>query len=190
VRCFVALLPPLELRRSLAERVGPALAGHADLSPTRLEAMHLTLLFLGEIEAQYGPELGEALARHCEPIPAFDLQITGAGAFPSPSSARVIWAGLSEGEGRELETLRRAVLESAADIGWSPPPRDAERPFHPHLTLARARRGGRPRAMPEALLAEVDSLPWRVNAVELLSSHLELGGARYECLRRVALRNP
>jgi RNA 2',3'-cyclic 3'-phosphodiesterase len=60
-----------------------------------------------------------------------------------------------------------------------------KRPFWPHVTLARVRKGGRVRRLdvPDPPAAE-----WWGEAVTLYRSHLSRAGAHYEPLERVALR--
>ena len=78
------------------------------------------------------PRLERAARRHR----AFGLSVAGAGAFPKPARANVLWSGLS-GDRRALGELAMTVSAAARRAGVAPP--DGDRGFTPHLTLARCR---------------------------------------------------
>jgi 2'-5' RNA ligase len=101
------------------------------------------------------------------------------GAFPSARRARVVWAGV-EGRHDELASLARSV-DRSLEFGF---PRE-ERPFAPHLTLARLKEQAR---LPDELAAlDVTSRPFRVGSVRLYRSHLGKPHATYELLRELRL---
>jgi 2'-5' RNA ligase len=95
MRLFVAIVPPApavaELDRQLAARRPAAGPG---LRWTTPDAWHLTLAFLGEVPEPVLPELSTRLERAAGRHPAQLLAIRGAGAFPGPARARVLWAGI------------------------------------------------------------------------------------------------
>jgi 2'-5' RNA ligase len=64
---------------------------------------------------------------------AFDVAIHGLGWFPNPKSPRVFWAGVHGGE--PLSALAAATEAATTKEGV---PRE-NRPYSPHLTLARIR---------------------------------------------------
>ena len=102
--------------------------------------LHLTLAFLGEREASAVPLLVEALrpvgTRH---VPLL-LGVKGAGCFGRPHSPNVLFAEL----GGDVAALCSLAADVRAALGTLPfGDESAAQPFHPHLTLARARgRGG------------------------------------------------
>jgi 2'-5' RNA ligase len=101
--------------------------------------VHLTLRFLGEIaEEETGP-VAAALEAACQQARACSFELNRLGAFPNPKNPGVIWAGPAEPPAAllSLEAGLSAGLEAAGFASES-------RPFHPHLTLARRRRRGRP----------------------------------------------
>jgi 2'-5' RNA ligase len=140
------------------------------------ENMHLTLHFLGEALDDAVPSIEAALRDAASDTPAFDAVYHGAGAFPSPSRPRVLWAGVTDGQS-QLADLARRVGERLAPLGY--PPED--RPFSPHLTLARIKE---PRPAPhvaDALKAAADRALGRVRVgrVVLFQSVLKPGGPVY-----------
>lgn len=173
-RVFVAAPIPPEVRFALAEQV-------AEMSiPGRVapaENWHVTLRFLDAIDrVTYERYLSE-LERVGEQF-SFPASLHGFGAFPKPRKATVFWAGIGRGAG-ELTLLNELAEEAAVASGLLP----EERPFHPHLTLARIR----PPVDVRDLVEEDLDLSWRCDRVVVYRSHLGRGPARYEPLDSVNL---
>lgn len=198
IRAFVAV--PVEdpvVRRRLvgARSLVPPLHGLRWIPESQL---HFTVKFLGEIEddrveaAKAATWAAAAVAsRTATPgagtaIPS-RVALEGLGAFPPRGPARVLWAGC--GEGAEALTAIGAVVEEAfAAEGF---PRE-ERPFSPHLTLARVRDPEAGRRLAR-VLPTVPAEPFgviRVTALVLFQSDLTPRGAEYAELLRVAIESP
>jgi RNA 2',3'-cyclic 3'-phosphodiesterase len=176
-RCFVAVPIGDELRADLRAAVD-ALRGDPDLAGLRWsepDSWHVTLAFLGSVEADLAPGListiGEVAADHGP----MRLATGGLGAFPSAGRARVAWYGVADPDGR-LAALARDVRDALGVEGSA---------FRAHVTLARARhepvpvRGLLERVSPSGVLV--------VDHVDLMRSHLGRGPARYERLATAAL---
>jgi len=151
-RLFFALWPDTEARAAL-ERLAREAARRTGGRPVAAAKLHLTLVFLGEVDPARIP----ALARAAQGVAgeAFDLPLDRLGAF---ARARVAWAGCERPPERLL--AMQAELEKAVrDSGFSPD----ERPFAAHLTLARHARA--PLA-PEG----IDPVAWRVATFALVES--------------------
>ena len=97
----------------------------------RSENIHLTLKFLGDTEQNKLPLLKSSLVEACKDIKPFKLIIKGTGVFPSRKNPRVLWVGMTESV--ELSHLYTAVEEAMTAFGY----KKEDRPFSPHLTLAR-----------------------------------------------------
>ena len=136
MRLFVGLAPPAAVLDNLDAVCAPLRAGRQDLRWTSRELWHITLAFLGEVgEESLGrllPRLERAARRHR----TFGLSLAGAGAFPSPARANVLWGGLS-GDRKALGELAMSVSAGARRAGAPPP--DEGRRYRPHVTLARCR---------------------------------------------------
>ena len=180
LRLFVAVELPEHVRSALGaslERLRSSLGGAYRW--VRPEAVHLTLRFLGDVEAERVPELTSALGAAVGPLDAFELRLDGTGVFPNARAPSVVWAGLG-GESAALVRLVAAVGTATAGVGE---PAES-RPYVPHLTLGRVRnRLGRPEA--EALAASLRGVtyegtsPFQVDGVSLMRSEIGPGGARY-----------
>lgn len=108
--------------------------GARDVRWVRLDGLHLTLRFLGPTPDEMIPRAAEAVrtaARSADG--AVDLELAGTGSFPSPHRPRTLWIGIQDATGG-LTALRTGLEDALVAAGWPPD----DRPFHPHLTLARA----------------------------------------------------
>ncbi len=145
----------------------------------RPEGIHLTLRFLGNVEAERVAELASALGAAVGPLPPFELRLDGMGVFPNARAPSVVWASLS-GESAALTSLVAAVGTATAGVG---DPAES-RPYTPHLTLGRVR-GRLGHRDAEALAASLSrptydgAAPFRVDGVSLMRSEIGPGGARY-----------
>jgi RNA 2',3'-cyclic 3'-phosphodiesterase len=136
--------------------------------------LHVTLQFLGDIDASRAKEVADRLAPPLS-TPSFDVAIAGLGTFPASGPPRVVWLGVTEGAA-QVSAVYREVALRLDGLGF---PRDA-RPFHPHLTLGRVRTvcdPGLRDAMAAAVAAEAGRC--RVDHVTLFESRLSPSGAVY-----------
>ncbi|MEO5349924.1 MAG: RNA 2',3'-cyclic phosphodiesterase [Magnetococcus sp. YQC-3] len=141
---------------------------------------HLTLRFLGELDEAILPALQAGMARATTGSAPLALQMTGWGLFPSLQRGRIFWAGVG---GDSLADLHSLVVAIHREITAGE--RD-KRPFHPHMTLARARK---PTQVSGTLLQTRATLspPWPVTALHLYCSHLGSGPPRYQRLHSESL---
>lgn len=173
-RVFVAVPLPPEVRFALAERIAemdiPGKVGPA-------ENWHVTIRFLDVIDQVTYERFLSSLERLGGQF-SFPIALEGFGAFPRSSKATVFWAGIGRGAG-DVSLLNELAEEAAVAAGLMP----EERPFHPHLTLARIR----PPSDVRDLVEEDLDLGWRCDHLIVYRSHLGRGPARYEPLDSVNL---
>ncbi len=106
-------------------------------------------------------------------IHSFSIECSGAGAFPDPSRATVIWAGVKSGE---LARLANAVGVSLAPLGFKP-----DRPFSGHITILRSKFAQDARALIAPFKdARWSVHPWRADSFCLMDSRVVLGGHEHE----------
>ena len=187
MRLFVAADLPQDARDAVAEaqkRLASALAGAAGLLRwVRAEHAHLTLVFLGEVEEARAPAVVDAVGRDVDAA-AFDIALETIGVFPPRGAPRVLWIGVGAGASQVIDLQR----ELARRIGALGIPLE-DRPFHPHLTLARwrdARSPDRDRALRSAPPGIVATA--RVDGATLYRSRLSPSGPSYTALARAGLR--
>ena len=184
MRLFFSVPVADEARSSAAAalRAMKRAAGDAPLSWTKDEQLHFTLAFLGEQQEESLPRLREAAAA-CGAQRAFDLSLSGAGAFPNPRRPRVLWLGAEEGA-RELEGLAARLQDGLRSAGFAL----EERPFRAHLTVARVKPGGErgaARALGAAPQGEIARM--RVDRLCLMHSKLSPRGAQHALVHEIRL---
>ncbi len=182
-RMFVAVVPPERVREDLADFL-EARPGQRWISP---EQWHITLAFLADVPEHRTDELIERLGVKAAKRQPFSATLTGAGAFPHPARAQVLWLGVEcPNGGDSLARLAASSRAAAAKVGAPP---DGKR-FTAHLSLARLR----PPIEATKWLRVLDSYrspSWMVESVDLVASYLGEGPAgrpRYETLATIPLR--
>jgi 2'-5' RNA ligase len=99
------------------------------------ENLHVTLLFLGEVDERDLPSVCRAVADAAAGQSAFALTVEKVGCFPNPRRPRTIWAGVGEGT-QEVVALHDALEGPLLELGCY---RREERQFTPHITLGRVK---------------------------------------------------
>jgi 2'-5' RNA ligase len=187
MRLFIAVDLDDKARASIASAQRRLAAGMRDAPSTSLkwipaDQLHLTLVFLGEVDEVGAPPLIDAMGADIAQ-PPFDLAYAGSGVFPARGAPKVLWAGVGAGA-REIVDLQKTVAARVASAGQP----IESRPFPPHLTLARwreSRGADRARALDAAFggtLARV-----RVDHVTLYQSRISSAGPAYTPLARANL---
>jgi 2'-5' RNA ligase len=134
MRLFVAADLGDSARAAIAEAQARlrAHAPQAALRWVRPEHLHLTLVFLGEIDAARLPAAADALTPPVGQRP-FEMELAGLGIFPPHGLPRALWLGIrSDGH---IRALQRELADRLDAAGFAP----GDRSFNPHLTLARWR---------------------------------------------------
>jgi 2'-5' RNA ligase len=169
LRLFVACDLPGEVERAVAAWQRDELAVHDDLRVSA--ALHLTLAFLGSVQAARLPDLERVLGgitwRRAE------CRLTQPLFLPAQGKRRVVTLELDDPAG-ELRRLQADVSAGLAAEGLYEP---EKRPWLPHVTVARFRRPGHPFS-----LQNVNIGPFGVVRMVLYSSHLERAGAAHSPL--------
>ena len=181
IRSFIAIELTEEILRSLQEvqrQLQDAPEGRC-VRWVRPEGIHLTLKFLGNVPAHRIEAIAEGMRRACTGIIPFSFHVIGLGCFPNARRPRVLWMGLQENSG-QLARLQRAIEHEMEALDHPP----EKRAFHPHLTLARTRKGARSREQEElgwlvksTVIGELAQM--QVERVSLMRSDLRPGGAVY-----------
>lgn len=167
-RLFVGLEIPESTRVALSQ-IDPRVRG---LRWLPAEQLHLTMSFIGEVDAEREERLREKLAT--VRVPAFFLPIAGVGTFGGERPS-VVWAGVGKGH-PHLFALHQHIQDAVLHAELEPD----LKPFHPHITLGRAR--GVSRATLKPFLrryAETEFDQWKVTTFTLFSSQLTPDGSIY-----------
>lgn len=178
-RLFLAVALDDDVRHALATRLTEMMdGGFMPGRPVAVENWHITLRFLGDATAVQGEAVLAHLDQHLQAQP-FRIRFGALGGFPRASRAAILWAGVVAGAD-ELTALAGECEVAADAAGFGP----EDRPFHPHLTLARIR-------PPENVRHLVDGqslgVRMRVGEVTLLRSIMGRGPVRDQVVDTVAL---
>ena len=169
-RLFLALEPAEPDRAALAAWRDQVVAGRTDLRPVPVEALHLTLVFLGYRPEKEIPRIAEVAFEAIGEARAVTLEPLAVKAVP-PRSPRLFALDLADPDGRA--TAIQAAASEALDRERLYKPE--KRPWWPHVTLARVKRHARA----EPLDAAPPEGPLRATAVTLYRSVLRPQGAEY-----------
>jgi len=140
VRSFVAVPLPEKIQADIfaaAQELSRRLPQLGVKWAGKVENLHITVKFLGQIEEEKLTALAEDLARTVAPLPRFRLELRGMGAFPSPRKANVVWAGVEDGA-RGLTAIAEAVEGVGERFGFG----REQRAFTGHVTVGRSKGRG------------------------------------------------
>lgn len=162
--------------------------------------LHATLAFVGEIDGERAARLIETLRRRVSfheanisdsvglPAGPIVTKLAGVGCFPARDprgrvSPRVFWVGL-EGGREPLTRLSRSIITLCQSEGAQPD----TKPFHPHVTIGRARahiRGGNCNPWFELYEKREFGEAFEVSRVGVYESVTAAGGPAYRLLASV-----
>jgi|SRR5580765_2626169 len=195
MRVFVGIDLDDEIRTKIARLLAGVCGFAPDARWVRPESLHVTLKFIGEQK----PEQVAAITERLQLVKgkSAEIRFAGHGFFPTAKAPRVFWIGIQAGP--ELVELASGVDSALAELQI---PRE-ERPFSPHLTLARGgggsgspqwRKGDGPNsAFAElqkrlAAMSELDFGTMTAREFFLYQSQLSPGGSKYTKLQRFSLK--
>ena len=195
MRVFVAI----DLEEQVREKIARFLEGVRKFSPdarwVRPESLHVTLKFIGEqTEEQVAAITGRLRGLAGE---SMEIRLQSYGFFPTAKAPRVFWIGIQAGPA--LAALAGNIDATLTELKI---PRE-DRPFSPHLTLARGGTGsGSPKWRKEdgpnsmfaalqkrlAVMSDLDFGTMTAREFFLFRSQLLPGGSKYTRLQSFSLR--
>src|SRR2546428_1461927 len=151
-----------------------------DLKPVEGDNIHLTLKFVGNISTARLAGVKSSLKQLT--FPSFTAEIKGAGAFPNLKHKNVIWVGVNDGW-TQVEQIYEQVEKLLSGVGF----RRENRPFSPHITIARVRSGRKRDEIANFLqhLSDENFGTITVNKVRLKQSALSSSGPKYSTLLEI-----
>lgn len=189
IRAFIAISLSEEIYQGL-EQIIAGLKDKLPDTPLRwvpARNIHLTIKFLGNVSLANLEILKRSLQSEASQHSTFEVSVGRFGAFPSVQRPRVLWIGV--GASKPLQAIQSGIENETARLGY---PKE-ERPFSPHLTLARIARNASPqdvKSISQVIKGyEVGFLgAFRVDEVHLYRSDLSQSGAVYTRLFSVRLQ--
>jgi 2'-5' RNA ligase len=188
IRAFIAIQLPSSIQQQLDE-LARRIQGLVKIKAVRwvpAKNIHLTLKFLGDVSANNIDLLAKVLNGAVSTHPAFEITLSGVGAFPNAHRPRVIWVGIDAPP--PLLALQKGIDAETVRLGYP----SEDRPFSPHLTLARISQNATPdevRQVGEVLTGLKVGVvgKFTADAVHLYRSDLQPGGAVYSSLSKLSL---
>jgi RNA 2',3'-cyclic 3'-phosphodiesterase len=181
VRAFLAIELSHELKNEIEQLVGRARNLCQGFRFIVHDSWHLTLHFFGSVEVNLIERVKPALNEALTDVSPFSISLEEVGVFPGNKRPSVLWVGVGQGRA-ELIALKRAVDSVLGKLKYQV----ETRPFHPHVTVARVKRGGPAPTVSADLTfrSEKDDL---IKEIILFRSDLLPRGAKYTALFRVPL---
>lgn len=144
---------------------------------TRPDAWHMTLKFLGESPRAVLEEFAHEIAAAAAATAPGELQAAGAAIFPERGTPRVLAVGFTGAALEGVERLAAAAESAARRLRLA----EEQRPFHPHVTLARLRSRWPADAIERfrAAAAGWTFPPWQTRTCVLYASRLGPKGAAH-----------
>lgn len=171
----------VELSKNLRSRLRDHIEGLREAVPeaaaswTRVENIHLTLKFFGNVDLGRIAAISDAASRAVREFSSFKIGVGGTGVFPKLNRPQVLWIGVSDPSG-QLSSLQKQLENECAKKGFE----KEDRAYRPHLTIARLRKPEGARQLAEAhlkmefKLAELD-----LKELVVFRSELSSKGSRY-----------
>ena len=178
VRLFVALQIPDDVRNALNRFVEPLRSLAPRAKWVRAENLHVTLNFLGNTDPLKVNSIKNALSEIQSGQPV-TLNFRGLGFFPNERRPRVFWVGIEAST--NLAAVAARIDRAIHAVGFP----SEDRPFAPHLTLARFDAP----TIPPRLVAAIDENAFRnfgstvAHDFHLIESKLRSTGAEYTSLQ-------
>ena len=158
-----------------------------DVRWVRLDGLHLTIRFLGPTTDDRLADVVAAVDETARTTEPFEVVIAGGGAFPTPARPRTLWLGVEDGA-EHLAAAAVRLGEALAGRGWT----IEDRPYRPHLTLARSDGVRAGSAVAKRLIAAAADVreTFTADSLALLETISGGGPARYVPLHEVRLGSP
>jgi 2'-5' RNA ligase len=163
-RVFCAVELPPEVRAQLEDHIARLRKAVPDVAASwsRVENIHLTLKFFGNVDVDRIEATSAAIDRAVKNVAPFDISIGKTGTFRT----QVLWIGVTDPSGT-LSTLHEKLGSE-------------DRAYRPHLTIARIRRPEGARRLADAhLQMQFENLNVAVKEIVLFRSELSPKGSKY-----------
>jgi RNA 2',3'-cyclic 3'-phosphodiesterase len=188
LRLFIAMPVPAEVKRELRKVQAKMRSKlpEADVRWTAPEQFHLTLKFLGNVEAIRVESLVAGTRKACGGFAPVRLHAERIGFFPHAHAPKVIWVWAHDDIG-DLIRLQRAIASATEQFSEH----EEDRNFTGHLTLGRSRRlkQSESRVLAEmAMEWEGHAMgDWMATTVEIMRSELSSKGTQHSCIAEIPL---
>src|SRR3954467_14784444 len=116
IRTFIAVDVDKSIRERMVSLQETLARSGTDVKWTEPENLHVTLLFLGEVDDREVVSVCRAVTESCAQVAPFAMQVERAGCFPNPRRPRILWAGVGQGT-QELCALHDLLETPLLELG-------------------------------------------------------------------------
>lgn len=157
--------------------------GHETLRWARPSDFHVTLHFIGQTDEAAEAQILRILAAFSACRASFQFRLNGLSCFVRRGEPQVLFVGVSDDEA--LQRLVAGLLKVLSEGGF---PVD-QKPFRPHLTLARMKRVADKELFAQTLTEHAGNFRQTVNAGQIVfyESRTQPGGSEYIPISRFKL---
>ena len=189
IRTFIALEMNENLQRHLEQTIHQLTCILPNIRLVNPKGIHLTLAFLGELDDAQLVDATYAAQIAAQQVHAFHYRLTRLGIFGTVHRPRVLWMGIDEPSGT-LDKLQHILHQQLTQQGFGL----ENRPFSPHLTLARVKAPLSPseqQSLQQLLQGNqqglISTATYPVRHIEIMKSELSKTGAGYTSLQSFPL---
>lgn len=129
MRTFLGIDLPDEIKKNIKEVI-EKLKKVKEARTVKLENLHITLKFLGDVEEKKIELIKEKLKSSFSDFPCFEVKLKGIGVFPEEKRVRVLWIGVEDNG--ILKKLNEKIERIMEKFGF-----EREKEFVSHITIAR-----------------------------------------------------
>ena len=187
-RVFCAVELPDDVRARLQEHIARLRKEVPDAAASwsRVENIHLTLKFFGNVALDRIPKISAAATRTTEQFSKFEIDVGNTGVFPRPSRAQVLWIGVNDPTGK-LAALQKRLEDQCAAEGFE----KEDRAYKPHLTIARLRKPEGARQLADTHLnMNFPLIEVSLHELVVFRSELSSKGSKYTSISHHPLPDP
>jgi RNA 2',3'-cyclic 3'-phosphodiesterase len=187
IRTFCAIKLPDEIRSQATDYVSnlDLAAPKCGVKWEKVENLHLTLKFIGEITEERLERLIQAAEHATSDSHSFELSIKGTGIFPPSGPARIVWLGVID-HTKELRELQSKLEKECEQEGFE----RETKAFHPHLTIGRVKEPRRAKELVKIHKEKSFESPiFTVDHLVVMKSELSRDGSSYTVLSRLNLKS-
>lgn len=134
IRAFVAIKMPATVSKRCLQIQSELANDFSGVKWTRPDMLHITLLFLGQLDDRKLWQACDIVRNACKNISPFQFKLQGMGCFPNPRRARVLWLGVDPESFKSFQELHHAIASPMEEHGLY---RKESRGFNPHLSIGR-----------------------------------------------------
>ena len=185
-RVFCAVELPDYVRERLREHIQQLRAAVPDAAAswTRVENIHLTLKFFGNVDVNRISAISDAASQAVKEFSPLTIGVGGTGVFPKASRAQVLWIGVNDPSGN-LPSLQRQLENECAKKGFE----KEGRAYRPHLTIARLRKPEGARQLADAhLQMKFEPIDIELKELVVFRSDLSSKGSKYTPISRLEFK--